>query len=202
MTAIDNKHASLPREVRDALGAPVTAELTCADGIGRFRHFRGGSIYQTPEGRVHEIHGAIKIRWAELNHERGFLGYPISDEEATYDKVRRVSFFQKGSIHWSPAPPPAGGAVASTTPTFVPTVRGLFDPESRRHMRLGSPEGTPAHLMNLEDFNDVVEHAFEIFDRVKRGFNDLERMPPPPRPEWGPSRVDIFVAWMRHGFPR
>jgi len=67
-------------------------------------------------------------------------------------------------------------------------------------MRLGSPEGTPEHLMNLEDFNDVVEHAFEIFDRVKRGFNDPARMPPPPRREWGPDRVDFFQAWMVGGF--
>jgi uncharacterized protein with LGFP repeats len=76
MTAIDDKLASLPREVRDLLGQPVTGELTCPDGIGRFRHFRGGSIYFFPETGAHEIHGAIKIRWAELGHELSFLGYP------------------------------------------------------------------------------------------------------------------------------
>jgi hypothetical protein len=44
MTAIDDKLRSLPREVRDVLGAPVTAELVCPDQVGRFRHFKGGSI--------------------------------------------------------------------------------------------------------------------------------------------------------------
>jgi len=58
------------------------------------------------------------------------------------------------------------------------------------------------HLMNLEDYNDVVRHADEIFDRVKRGFYDPDRMPPPPRREWGPSRVDLFQAWMIGGFLR
>jgi uncharacterized protein with LGFP repeats len=138
MTAIDDKH----RQVRELLGSPTTAELTCPDGIGRFRHFQRGSIYFTPATRAHEIHGAIAVRWAQLGHERSYLGYPITDELPTYDNARRVSFFQKGSIHWSTSGPGLG-AVPSTYPTFG-TVRGLFDDESRRHMRLGSPEGTPA----------------------------------------------------------
>lgn len=90
----------------------------------------------------------IITRWAQLGFERSFLAYPTTDELATYDNARRVSYFQKGSIHWSPSGPGLG-AVPSTYPTFG-TVRGLFDDESRRHMRLGSPEGTPAQLMNLE----------------------------------------------------
>lgn len=28
----------------------------------------------------HEVHGAIRDKWASLGYERGLLGYPISDE--------------------------------------------------------------------------------------------------------------------------
>jgi hypothetical protein len=69
-------------------------------------------------------------------------------------------------------------------------------------MRLGSPEGTPATLMNLENYDDVRRHADAIYERVKRGPNDPARMPPPPRPGWGPDLVDLFRAWMVGGFPR
>jgi uncharacterized protein with LGFP repeats len=30
------------------LGQPLTDELTTPDGVGRFNHFQGGSIYWTP----------------------------------------------------------------------------------------------------------------------------------------------------------
>jgi hypothetical protein len=33
------------------------------------------------------------IRWAELGFERSFLAYPITDEVATFDNARRVSYF-------------------------------------------------------------------------------------------------------------
>jgi uncharacterized protein with LGFP repeats len=76
MTATDDKHAALPREVRDLLGSPTGPELTTPDGIGRFRHYQGGSIYFTQETGAHEIHGAIENKWAELGFERSVLGYP------------------------------------------------------------------------------------------------------------------------------
>ncbi|MGY1839026.1 MULTISPECIES: DUF3152 domain-containing protein [unclassified Modestobacter] len=92
------------------LGYPVTGELTTPDGVGRYNHFTGngnggGSIYWTPDIGAHEIYGAIRTRWAELNWEQGPLGYPVTGELTTPDGVGRYNHFTGsggGSIYWTP----------------------------------------------------------------------------------------------------
>lgn len=83
------------------LGAPLNSETGTPDGIGRFNHFQGGSIYWTPATGPHEVHGAIRQKWASMGWERSHLGYPISDEEAMPDGKGRFSNFQGGTIFWS-----------------------------------------------------------------------------------------------------
>jgi uncharacterized protein with LGFP repeats len=84
------------------LHAPLTNETATPDGVGRFNHFQGGSIYWTPTLGAHEVHGLIRDKWASLSWERGFLGYPLTDETTTPDGVGRFSHFQGGSIYWTP----------------------------------------------------------------------------------------------------
>lgn len=84
------------------LGFPVTDELGTPDGVGRFNHFEGGSIYWTPQTGAHEVHGAIRDLWAHHGWERSGLRYPISDEQSTSDGRGRVSHFQGGDIVWTP----------------------------------------------------------------------------------------------------
>jgi uncharacterized protein with LGFP repeats len=93
------------------LGYPITDELPTPDGIGRFNHFQGGSIYFHPDTGVHEIHGAIRDKWASMDWERSFLGYPLSDERPMDDGQGAVQDFQGGRIYWHPAT----SAVAVTT---------------------------------------------------------------------------------------
>ena len=63
------------------LGYPTTHETGTPDGVGRFNHFQGGSIYWTPRTWAHEVHGLIRGYWASKGWERNAaLGYPISDE--------------------------------------------------------------------------------------------------------------------------
>jgi uncharacterized protein with LGFP repeats len=100
--AIRGKWSSLGWE-RSFLGYPLTDETTTPDGRGRYNHFQGGSVYWTPQTGAHEVHGAIRDRWASLGWERGFLGYPTSDELTTEDGLGRYSEFEHGSIYWSPA---------------------------------------------------------------------------------------------------
>jgi uncharacterized protein with LGFP repeats len=88
---------------RSFLGYPLTDELATSDGVGRFNHFQGGSIYWTPSTNAHEVHGAIRLKWVELNSERSVLGYPLTDELATSDGVGRFNHFQRGSIYWTPS---------------------------------------------------------------------------------------------------
>jgi len=55
------------------LGAPLNDETGTPDGIGRFNHFQGGSIYWTPATGAHEVHGAIRDKWASLGWERSVV---------------------------------------------------------------------------------------------------------------------------------
>jgi hypothetical protein len=96
--AIRDKWLSLGGE-GSFLGQPLTDELTTPDGVGRFNHFQGGSIYWTPNTGAFEVHGAIRDRWAELGWERSYLGYPTSDEVG-FSEGGRANSFQNGGIYW------------------------------------------------------------------------------------------------------
>lgn len=109
--AIRDKWASLGWE-QSFLGFPVTDETGTPDGSGRYNHFQGGSIYWTPATGAHEVHGAIRDKWAALGWERSFLGYPTSDEASTPDGRGRISQFQNGTITWTEA---TGAVEAPTT---------------------------------------------------------------------------------------
>lgn len=99
--AIRDKWASLGWE-RSFLGFPLTDETPTSDGRGRFNHFQGGSIYWNPKTGAHEVHGAIRDKWASLGWEKSFLGYPITDELTIQNGQGRFSDFEYGQIAWSP----------------------------------------------------------------------------------------------------
>ena len=84
------------------LGKATTPETKTPDGVGRFRHFEGGSIYWTRQTGAHEVHGAIREKWKQLGWETSFLGYPTTDESTPPDGRGRFSHFQGGSIYWTP----------------------------------------------------------------------------------------------------
>lgn len=98
---IRKKYSSLGWE-RSFLRYPLTNENTCPDGIGRYNHFEGGSIYWSPATGAHEVHGLIRNHWASLGWEKCYLKYPISDELVVFGGAGRMSHFQGGSIYWSP----------------------------------------------------------------------------------------------------
>jgi hypothetical protein len=82
------------------LGFPAGEESPCPDGVGRYQHFQGGSIYWTPDTAAHVVYGAIRDRWSAIGWERSYLGYPTSDEE-DFDGGR-ANQFQGGQIYWWP----------------------------------------------------------------------------------------------------
>jgi len=88
-------------------GLPLTDEVTTPDGVGRFNHFQGGSIYWTPSTGAHTVYGGIKAEWAATGWEQGILGYPTSDEGNALGNANvgpgRYNNFQHGVIYWSPA---------------------------------------------------------------------------------------------------
>jgi uncharacterized protein with LGFP repeats len=96
---------------REQFGYPITDELGCPDGRGRFNHFRTmqlpgtpeASVYWTPQTGAHEVHGAIRAAWASHGWERSPVGYPTSDEHDWADHPGgRRSDFQNGFIVWTP----------------------------------------------------------------------------------------------------
>jgi stage II sporulation protein D len=86
-----------------SLGPAVTGELVPPDRVGRYTHYRGGSIYWHPRIGAHEVHGRIRDTWARLGWERSAVGYPVTDELPTPDRVGRFTHFERGSIYWTPA---------------------------------------------------------------------------------------------------
>jgi LGFP repeat/Cysteine-rich secretory protein family len=99
---IDQKYQSLGGG-GSFLGQPVTVEQSAPDYSGRYRHYQGGSIYWSSASGAHEVHGAIRDKWAGLRWEQGFLRYPTTDELRTPDGIGRFNHFQGGSIYWTPA---------------------------------------------------------------------------------------------------
>ncbi len=85
--------------VTGLLGFPVTDELPTPDRVGAFTHFQRGSIYWSPASDAHEVHGAIRDKWASMGWEKSVVGYPLSDEVAVVGG--RASQFQRGNIYWS-----------------------------------------------------------------------------------------------------
>ncbi|MDR3774286.1 MAG: hypothetical protein P4L26_13105 [Terracidiphilus sp.] len=92
------------------LGFPTTDETGCPDGIGRFNHFSGGSIYYHPSLGAFQIGGLIQDEWNSLGATE--YGYPNTDESGCADGVGRfnhITSFLPGnataqaSIYWTPA---------------------------------------------------------------------------------------------------
>ena len=108
-------------------GVPTTNESRTPDGVGRYNHFSGGaSIYWTSTTGAHAVQGQIRDLWASLGWERGALGYPTSDEQATADGTGRQNTFTNGAVFWTPA----GGAHA--------VVGAIYD----RYSQLGGVRST------------------------------------------------------------
>lgn len=92
------------------LGFPTTDETTCPDGVGRFNHFNGGSIYYHPSLGAFQIGGLIEVEWNGLGATQ--YGYPNTDETGCADGVGRFNHFTSflpnnataaASIYWTPA---------------------------------------------------------------------------------------------------
>jgi uncharacterized protein with LGFP repeats len=106
MTAIDDKYAQLGGE-GGWVGPPTdegagAQEMDTRNGAGRFRDFKNASILWSPRTPACEVHGDIRVKWAQLHGEEGFLGFPVTDELGTPDGRGRFSHFQGGSIYWTP----------------------------------------------------------------------------------------------------
>jgi uncharacterized protein with LGFP repeats len=90
------------KKQKNILGAPTTDEFKTPNKNGAGQHFEGGSIYWSASTGAHEVHGAIKDKWASMGWENSYLGFPVSDETATPDGYGRFNFFEGGAIYYHP----------------------------------------------------------------------------------------------------
>uniref|UniRef100_UPI00403C0465 LGFP repeat-containing protein n=1 Tax=Streptomyces hayashii TaxID=2839966 RepID=UPI00403C0465 len=98
---INVKYGTLGFE-KSILKLPLNDETRTPNKPGAFNHFQGGSIYWSPTTGAHEIHGAIRDKWAAMGWENSALGFPTTDETRTPNKPGAFNHFQGGSIYWSP----------------------------------------------------------------------------------------------------
>ena len=75
------------------LGVPTSDEQLAPAG-GRVSHFAQGDIYEHGITGPHEVHGAIRDRYLEMDGPAGILGYPTSDEQPIQGKGREIRKFQ------------------------------------------------------------------------------------------------------------
>jgi hypothetical protein len=85
-----------------SFGFPVTDLIGSPDGVGFLNHFENGSIYWSPNTGAHEVHGLFRSEWQSLAWERGYLGYPASDDITAGDGSGHFQTFQNGWLSWSP----------------------------------------------------------------------------------------------------
>jgi hypothetical protein len=98
--AIWEKWNQLGRE-QSFLKYPTTDELPAHKGDGgRFNFFQGGLIIWHPSTGANEVHGAILQKYAQIDYEKSWLGYPITDELDSIEGFR-YNHFQDGTITWS-----------------------------------------------------------------------------------------------------
>lgn len=107
---IEEKAAELSTRGR-GMGQPVAAEENAGAVDGRMRRYANGRIYFHPASEAHDVRGKILDRYLELGGPRRspandpgecVLGFPVSDEEATFDARYVASRFESGTIYSLP----------------------------------------------------------------------------------------------------
>ena len=82
------------------LGIPTGAELSVRGGASQT--FQGGTVFwNAATGETHAVKGGVRDRYAALNWEQGWLGFPTSEEMSLNGGASQT--FQGGQIHWSGA---------------------------------------------------------------------------------------------------
>jgi hypothetical protein len=101
---IREKWAALGWE-NSPLGYPTTDELNAGSGKGRFNNFQNGTIiWKTGSAAAYAVYGLIYAKWGEHQWDKGDLGFPVTDESMTPDRIGRYNHFENNaSIYWTPS---------------------------------------------------------------------------------------------------
>lgn len=79
---------------------PVSETQDAGNG-GFVQQYTTGNIYWHPHTGAKWVYGAILTKFLGLGGPSGFLGYPLTDENATLGSTGSYNHFQGGSIYYS-----------------------------------------------------------------------------------------------------
>ena len=85
------------------LGAPTTDTSCGLTNHGCYQTFPTGKIHWAQATGAHFTRGRIQAKWGDLGWEKGFLGYPTSDENGGLKGSGCYQNFQGGKIYWTNA---------------------------------------------------------------------------------------------------
>lgn len=159
------------------LGFPATDETKTPDGVGRFNHFEGGSIYWKPSLSAHEVHGLIRQMWSSQGWEKNpELGYPISDELPTYQGAKhRFSDFENGVVYWKYGAKNAAplakfviGNASRSVDQVMASIRAVIEPKLKSDSRVYIKNGP-----YLGEVTDYTWDGSRVRNRQYRVHTDL-----------------------------
>jgi uncharacterized protein with LGFP repeats len=103
MSEIDDKYNQLGGAT-GFLGQPLDIERPTPNGLGRYRHYQGGSIYwhHAFPWEAFVVYGLIRQKWSQMGWEQSPLGFPTSDELSAGNLGGRMSLFEGGAILYRP----------------------------------------------------------------------------------------------------
>ncbi|MFO7565270.1 MAG: hypothetical protein R6X02_21690 [Enhygromyxa sp.] len=139
-----------------ALGYPLTDERSTPEGVGRYNHFQRGSIYWHPTTGAHEVLGRIRERWAMFGWERGFLGYPGSNQQVDTSGFARTRFVG-GWIGFDPATDTVRvvRCPSADSPTYMVPIHAL---------RLSNDDGTRTAAIDAAQIHQWIDRSNRVFE--------------------------------------
>jgi lysophospholipase L1-like esterase len=117
---------------RGFLGYPTGDEFGLSVRGGAVQTFQNGYVYWSPATGARVVAGAIRGYFAANLYERGFLGYPRSEEVAVPNGVRQD--FEGGKVYWSRL----SGRTFATTGGHIQT---YYENKGGAQSYLGLPTG-------------------------------------------------------------
>ncbi|MBT2586412.1 hypothetical protein J7I86_11260 [Arthrobacter sp. ISL-95] len=126
--AITNKYAALGGPA--FAGGPVSHEMYGLKNGGAGQAYQNGSIHWGGSTGVHISMGAIRAAWGATGFEKGYLGYPTTDEIPGMAQGGIGQAYEGGSIYFTPAT----GAHVSTG-----AIRSLWAKHGYEKGKLGYP---------------------------------------------------------------
>jgi len=87
---------------KSTTGYPRANEKKITKPNGYYQTFANGTVYYSSKSKSHFVKGKIKAKYKTVKYEKGYLGFPTSDQKTfKYNKKASYQNFQNGMIIYS-----------------------------------------------------------------------------------------------------